>query len=103
MSPDAGYYAYSLLAIFLVYVFIVSIIEGLKNKFHWRWGIIILLALYTFIDFGIKTKTFDFIWRKTTEFFQSGSSPTEQITQTNNMAISQKLQVYYLHNCNLHG
>ena len=45
MNTDVGYYAYSLLAIFLVYVFIASIVEGLKNKFHWRWGIIILLAL----------------------------------------------------------
>jgi hypothetical protein len=98
MSSDAGLYAFSLLALFLAYVFVSSIREGLKKKYHWRWGIILLLALYTFIHFGIQTKTFDFMWRKTIEFIQSPpwKSQTGQMTEANSMAFSQKLQGHIL-------
>lgn len=96
MHPDAGYYLYSLLILFLAYVFIFSIIEGLKKKFHWRWGIIILLALYAFFEFGIKTKTFEFMWRKATEFFHAPPwrSQTGELTNVNNMRISEKPQAF---------
>lgn len=100
MSSDAGFYAFSLLALFLAYIFVSSITEGLKKKFHWRWGIILLLALYTYIYYGIQTKTFDFMWRKTIEFIQSPpwKSQTGQIIKTNNMAFSQKPQGLILQN-----
>ena len=100
MHPDAGYYAYSVVILFLVYVFVLSIIEGLKKKFHWRWGIIILLALYSFFEFGIKTHTFDFMWRKATEFFRTPpwKSQSGDLTNRDNIMVnSEKPQAINMH------
>ena len=90
MSPDVGHYAFSALVLFMVYVFVVSIIEGLKKKFSWRWGIIVLLALVSFFKFGIDTGTFDFMWRKTVELFQAPpwSGDASQTNHLQNRPIS---------------
>ncbi|MCA9741359.1 hypothetical protein KC734_07455 [candidate division KSB1 bacterium] len=71
IESEIGLTFFAILVVFFAYVFIASIIEGLKNKFHWRWGLIILFALHSFYVFGSDSGTFQFMWDKAKEFIES--------------------------------
>lgn len=71
MNSEFGQYVFAILMLFMIYVFTASIIEGLKKKYNWRWGIIILFALWSFFEFGIRFNTFTFTWQKIVQFMQS--------------------------------
>ncbi|KAA3612214.1 MAG: hypothetical protein DWQ05_19640 [Calditrichaeota bacterium] len=62
-----GLYALSMVILFLSYVILYSIYEGYKKEFHWRWAVIILLSMISFVQFGLRTGTFSFMIKKTGE------------------------------------
>lgn len=81
MQPEeAGYWASSIIIIFLAYVIIHSAIEAYRKAFRWRWVIIILMAIYTFYRIGEDTGTFSFMFKKSKEFFEA--KPQTQTSAT---------------------
>ena len=82
VENEYALYALSMVVVFLIWVIGYSIYEGYKKEFHWRWAIILLLALVSFFQFGYRTGTFNFILKKTGEFlaappWKSGEPVTE--------------------------
>ncbi len=74
MDPEVGFYFYSFLALLAFYILLRSAHELFKkynNPYSWRWGVVILMAAYTFYQVGVETQTFSFMWQKTKDFWNN--------------------------------
>ncbi|KAA3653280.1 MAG: hypothetical protein DWQ10_18560, partial [Calditrichaeota bacterium] len=72
-----GLYAMSALALFLTWIIIHSIYEGYRKSFHWRWAIILILSIISYVQFVWRTGTFNFMVEKATELLKSQQNAAE--------------------------
>ncbi|MCA9733067.1 MAG: hypothetical protein H6696_03080 [Deferribacteres bacterium] len=71
-------YALSIVAIILAWIIIHSIYEGYRKSFHWRWAIILILSIISYVQFIWRTGTFSFMVNKASEMLKSESKQSEE-------------------------